>query len=122
MHLIKKKVKYLTEAEEKKTQEIEKPSKIRAFPQFFGYTNEEGTGYDLEVYLPGVEKDTLKVKMTREYIGVTGETETVRYIGTYAFCCPVEPDKATSKYKEGLLKVHVPFEEVTVHTIDIEVS
>lgn len=107
-----------TETEEKK----DKPRKLRAFPEICAFTNEEGTGYDIEIYLPGVEKDTIELKMNKDYITISGETETVRYIGSYQLCCPIEPDEAKSKYKEGLLKIHVPFKTVELHTVDVKVE
>jgi HSP20 family molecular chaperone IbpA len=60
--------------------------------------------------------------MDKESLYVVGETDTVRYVGTYGLCCPVEPEKATSEYKEGLLKVHVPFKEPELKTIEVKVE
>ncbi|MFX1572714.1 MAG: Hsp20/alpha crystallin family protein [Promethearchaeota archaeon] len=115
------------EKEEKEIKtEIEKkedtPVKLRAFPQIYTFTNEEGNGYDIEIYLPGVEKETIELKMNKDYITVSGETETVRYTGSYELCCPIEPEKAISTYKEGLLKIHVPFKEVEMHTVNVKIE
>lgn len=107
-----------TEIEEKK----DESSKLRAFPQICAFTNKESTGYDIEIYLPGVEKDTIELKMNKDYITVNGETESVRYTGSYKLCCPVEPDKAKSTYKEGLLKINVPFKEVELHTVNVQIE
>ncbi|MFX0037050.1 MAG: hypothetical protein ACFE9I_15575, partial [Candidatus Hermodarchaeota archaeon] len=52
-----------TEIEEKE----DKPVKLRAFPEICAFTNDEGTGYDIEIYLPGVEKDTIELKMNKDY-------------------------------------------------------
>jgi len=112
--------------EKEKNAEIEKveekPSKLIAYPQICAFTNEEGTGYEFEVYLPGVEKDTIKIKMDKDTLYVVGETETVKYSGIYGICCPIEPEKATSTYKEGLLKIHVPFKEIEIHTVDVNID
>lgn len=111
---------------EEKTTELEKienkPSKLRAFPQIFSYLDEEGSGYDLEIHLPGVDKDTIDLRMDKDSIYVTGETDTIRYVGSYGLCCPVDYDKATSTYKEGLLKLHVPFLEPTLKTIEVKIE
>ncbi|MFW9968932.1 MAG: Hsp20 family protein [Candidatus Odinarchaeota archaeon] len=96
--------------------------KMRAFPEICAFTNEEGTGFDIEIYLPGVEKDTIELKMNKDYFTLYGETETVKYDGSYQFCCPVEHEKAVSTYKEGLLKIHVPFKEPKLHTVEIKVE
>ena len=107
-----------TEIEEKE----KKLTKLRIYPQICAFTDEEGTGYNIDVYLPGVEKDTVELKMTNDYIRVIGESETSKFDGAYHLCCPVEPSKARSSYKEGLLKIHVPFKEIELKTIDVKVE
>ena len=102
--------------------EKDKPSKLVAYPQICAVENEESTGFDIEIYLPGVDKDTIKLKMDSEYILITGETETVKYSGFYNLCCPVDPEKAKTLYKEGLLKIHVPYREIEMHTIDVKIE
>ncbi|MBY8987560.1 MAG: Hsp20 family protein [Candidatus Lokiarchaeota archaeon] len=103
-------------------QEKDKPSKLIAYPQIFALENEDSTGFDIEVYLPGVDKDTIKLKMDAEYIYIAGETDTVKYTGFYSLCCPVDPEKAKTIYKEGLLKIHVPYKEIEMHTIDVKIE
>jgi len=100
----------------------ETPSKLIAYPQFCAVESEDGTGFDIEVYLPGVDKDTIKLKMDSEYIYITGETDTVKYTGFYNLCCPVEPEKTKTSYKEGLLKIHAPYQEIKMHTIDVKIE
>lgn len=107
-----------TEIEEKEEDLI----KGRIFPQICAVTDEEGMGYDIDIYLPGVEKDTIKLKMAKDYIRVIGESETSKFDGSYQLCCPVDPIKANSTYKEGLLKIHVPFKEKELNTIDVKVE
>jgi len=100
----------------------DKPSKLVAYPQMCAVENEDGTGFDIEFTLPGVDKDTIKLKMDTEYIYITGETDTVKYAGFYNLCCPVDPEKAKTSYKEGLLKIHVPYREIEMHTIDVKIE
>ena len=106
--------------------EIEKEketlSKRRVFPQICATTNEEGTGYDIDIYLPGVDKDTIDLKMAKDYITVNGESETLQFNGSYQLCCPVDPNKAKSTYKEGLLRIHVPFKQIEFSTINIQIE
>ena len=114
-----------TVKEEKSTEieEVEtRPSKLRAFPQVCSYIDDDNIGYDIEIYLPGVDRDTIDLRMDKDSIYVTGETDTIRYVGSYGLCCPIDPEKATSTYKEGLLKVHVPFEEPDLRTIEVKVE
>lgn len=120
-------MKNLSETKEKEiTTEIEKkdskPTKIKLFPEICSFTNEKGTGYNIEIYLPGVEKETIELKMNKEYISVKGETENIEYEGSYQLCCPVDPEKAESVYKEGLLKIQVPFKEIELKTLEVKVQ
>jgi HSP20 family molecular chaperone IbpA len=45
----------------------EEPRKALLIPEICMYNNEETTGYVIEVMLPGVEKDTVKVRMTEDF-------------------------------------------------------
>ncbi len=49
----------------------DKPSKLIAYPQICAVENEDNTGFDIEIYLPGVDKDTIQLKMDTEYILIT---------------------------------------------------
>ena len=112
------------EVEEKK--EIEKvedkPRKSIFTPEICSWTNDEGTGTIAEIYLPGVEKDTIKLKMDKENIFVAGETDNLRYVGAYGLCCSVDPEHAKSTYKNGLLRIEVPFLDITFNTIDVRID
>lgn len=101
----------------------EKKIKKRIFsPEMCSYTNEDNTGYVIEVVLPGVEKDTIKLKMTDEDIFVIGETEYIKYVGSYGLCRPIENSEATAKYKNGLLKIEAPFKDIKLETVDIDIE
>ncbi|MBD3194498.1 MAG: Hsp20 family protein [Candidatus Lokiarchaeota archaeon] len=102
--------------------EENKPRKRVFTPEFCSYTNEEGNGYLMEIELPGVDKDDILLKMNDENIFITGETDVIRYIGSYALCCPIEPKEARAIYKNGLLKIQAPFKEIELNTIDINVE
>ena len=111
---------------EEKPSEIEKveeePTRTILTPQMYSWINEEDTGYEIEVYLPGVEKDTIKLRMSEDTFFVAGDTDRIRYVGYYTLCCPVEYEKATSSYKNGLLKIHVPYKEVEISSVDVAIG
>ncbi|MFX1489733.1 MAG: Hsp20/alpha crystallin family protein, partial [Promethearchaeota archaeon] len=75
-----------------------------------------------EIQLPGVEKDTIKLKMHDDSFFIKGETEDTIYIGSYSMCCPVKPEEAKATYKEGLLKIEVPFKESEYHSVDVKID
>jgi HSP20 family molecular chaperone IbpA len=86
---------------------------------------EESDSYDVEIQLPGVEKKDIDLKvlpggfMIRAPRANGDDTE---YIGSYAFCCPVDDDKVDAKFENGLLKANFklrePYDKATKVSID----
>lgn len=114
----------LTEVEEKgEIEKVEEEPKKRVYiPEICTYNNEDNTGYTIEVILPGVEKETVKLKMSNDYFFVHGETDTIEYSGIYQLCCSIDPKKAKSTYKNGLLKIEVPYVDLIENTINVEIE
>jgi HSP20 family protein len=117
----------MTETTEKETTtDIEKQEttalKRWVYPEICAFENEDETGYDIDVYLPGAEKDSVKLEMNKDSISIKGEAENISYRGIYGLCCPVDPSKATSTYKEGLLKIHVPYKEIEMKNVDVRIE
>jgi len=103
-------------------QEIKEQEKIMVSPSVCSYADDESTSYKIEIQLPGVEKDSIKLKMHDDSFFIKGETEDTIYIGTYGICCPVKPEEAKATYKQGLLKIEVPFKEEEYKSIDIKIE
>lgn len=114
----------LAEVEEKgDIKELEeKPKKRIMIPEICTYNNQDSTGSIIEIILPGVEKDTIKLEMNNDNLVVFGETETISYGGIYQLCCPVDPEKAKSTYKNGLLKIEVPYIDILKDTVDVKID
>ncbi|MFX0140253.1 MAG: Hsp20/alpha crystallin family protein [Candidatus Hodarchaeota archaeon] len=114
----------LAEVEEKgEIKEVEKEPKKRVMiPEICTYNNEDSTGSIIEIVLPGVEKDTIKLKMNTDNLIVYGESDTINYGAIYQLCCPVDPEKAKSTYKNGLLKIEVPYIDTLKDTIDVKIE
>jgi len=100
----------------------EKPTKRIFSPEMCSYTNKEGTGYVIEVVLPGVKKDTINLKMLDDGVIVSGESEAIKYVGSYGLCCPVIKSRVKAKYDNGLLKIEAPFKDITLETVDIDIE
>lgn len=100
----------------------EKPKKRVVIPDICNYNNEDSTGSIIEIVLPGVEKDTIKLEMTKDNLIIYGESDTLNYGAIYQLCCPVEPEKAKSTYKNGLLKIEVPYIDILKDTIDVKIE
>ncbi|MFW9894455.1 MAG: Hsp20/alpha crystallin family protein [Promethearchaeota archaeon] len=91
-------------------------------PEICSWADDETETYKIEIQLPGVEKDSIKLKMHEDSFFVKGETDDTTYIGTFAICCPVKPEEAKAVYHQGLLKVEVPFKEAEYHTIEVKID
>lgn len=114
----------LAEAEKKgEIEEVkDETKKTLLIPEICMYNNEESTGYIIEVMLLGVEKDTLKVKMDKDNLVVYGESDSIKYGGIYQLCCPVDPEEAKSTYKNGLLKITVPYLDMLRDAINLKIE
>jgi HSP20 family molecular chaperone IbpA len=96
--------------------------KIKISPIIRAYSDDNHQKLEVEVELPGVEKNNIDLKIHDDSFYLTAPRENVVYVANYATCCPVDPDKATAKYKNGLLKIEVPFLEMREKHIKVEVK
>ena len=96
--------------------------KIKISPIIRAYSDENHQKLEVEVEIPGVEKGDIDLKIHDDSFYLTAPRENVVYVANYATCCPVDPDKATAKYKNGLLKIEVPFLEMREKHIKVEVK
>lgn len=100
----------------------ENQNKMIVAPSLMAWADDKHSNYHIEVKLPGVEKESLVLKMHEDSFFLKGETDDTVYIGSYAVCCEVDPKKAKAVYKNGLLKVDVPFKNVMEGAVDIQIE
>ena len=100
----------------------EKKDKFLMSPDVCSWANDETEKYHFEITLPGVEKDTIKLKIHEDSFFVKGETEKTIYIGSYAICCPVKPEETKAVYKNGILKIEVPFKDPMEDAVDVVIE
>jgi HSP20 family molecular chaperone IbpA len=100
----------------------EEKEKMIISPSICGWADDEHKQYRIEVELPGVDKDTITLKMHEDSFFLKGEADNMVYVGSYAVCCPVKPSEAKATYKNGLLKVEVPFKDPLEDALDIEIQ
>jgi HSP20 family molecular chaperone IbpA len=92
----------------------------RITPTVYSEYNEEENGYDVEIELPGASKDGIDLKVLPGGFMVRAprsDTDDTEYVGSFAFCCPVNEEKVTAEFDNGLLKAHFkmaePYEKAT---------
>lgn len=110
--------------EENKEEVKEEPEadKFLIAPEVCSWADDEKEVYKIEIQLPGVEKEEIKLKMHDDSFFIKGETEDTIYIGSYAICCPVVPEETKAVYNQGLLKIEVPFKEPVYHSVDVKIE
>jgi len=91
-------------------------------PAIRAYSDEAHEKLDIEIELPGVERRSIDLKVHDDSFYLTAPRDNVVYVANYATCCPIDPGKATATYKNGLLKIEVPFLEVKEKHIKVEVK
>ena len=99
----------------------EKPRKPVVLPEYCSWTDDDDR-YVMEVYLPGAEKDTIRLKVSEDAIFIVGETDSIRYDGVFGLCCPIDTGHITSVYKNGLLRIEAPYLEPEFETIDVKIE
>jgi HSP20 family molecular chaperone IbpA len=114
----------MEEVKEEVKEEIKEPeeNKFLIAPEVCSWADDESETYKIEIQLPGVEKADIKLKFHEDSFFIKGETEDTIYIGTYAICCPVNPEEAKATYHQGLLKIDVPFQEPVFKSVDVSID
>jgi len=85
---------------------------------------EDDKNYSIELALPGIIKEDIKIEIENDLINISSEIEqgkkeekeayTVKEFGTYSFCKSfklpenVKTDKISAEYTNGILRVGLP--------------
>jgi HSP20 family molecular chaperone IbpA len=98
--------------------------RIKVAPEVCSYVDDNHTKLTLEISIPGVKKENIKLKMHDDSFNISAprEDNNTEYVATRAFCCPVQPDKAEAKYENGLLKIEIPFKDPMEDAISVAVA
>jgi HSP20 family protein len=91
-------------------------------PDICAYFDEDDETLKIEVELPGVKKKDITFRLREDSFYIRAPKDDYEYIGSYAVCCPVVPEKAEATYTDGLLKVTVPYKEPSEETVTVPIK
>lgn len=96
--------------------------KIKISPEHTTYTDDEHSVFTIEVEIPGATKDEIAFKMSEDSFYLSAPAADKLFIMNHATCHPVIPEEAKATYKNGLLKVDVPFKDSVSHAVEVKVE
>jgi len=65
----------------------------------------EGSKVILQIALPGVKRETIKMKALKDYFTLTAQRGEILYSLDLDFGLEIEPSKSKAEYSEGLLRI-----------------
>jgi len=70
------------------------------------YWNFDADGnWEIEIHIPGVKKDSIKLKILNELYDLKAKRGNVNYTLTEYFPCNINPDSIDARYDNGLLYI-----------------
>jgi HSP20 family molecular chaperone IbpA len=96
--------------------------KNKVAPEFCAFVDDDHTRVTVEIAIPGVDKNDIKLKMHEDSFNLSAPRKNVEYVTTVAFCCPVKPEQAKAKYENGLLTIEVPFKNAMEDSVNIAIE
>jgi HSP20 family protein len=96
--------------------------RIRIAPDHTAYTDDDHTVFTVEIDLVGVPKDRIKLRMREDSFCLSAPADDKVYVMSHGTCHPVDPEKATATYADGLLKIQVPFKEPLKPAVDVAID
>ncbi len=95
---------------------------MRLPPDICACADEKYENLQIEVVLPGVEKENISFKIDENSFYVKASKEGVTYLDSYSIACPVDPEKAVAKYSNGILTVTIPYQQPIEKLVDVKIE
>ncbi len=95
---------------------------IKVGPEIVAYTDDKNTKLTAEISLPGVPIENVDLKLHEDGMYLSAPGRDVEYVAAVTFFCPVNKNKATATYENGLLTVQIPFKDPMEDTVKVPVK
>lgn len=96
--------------------------KFRVAPDVCSYLSEDNDRLNIEVNMPGVEKENIRLRMVDDSFSLTAPGKDVEYVTASAFCCPVKAGEAQASYADGCLKISIPFKDPFENAVNVAIQ
>lgn len=96
--------------------------KLKIAPDICSCMDENNNMMNVEICIPGVKRDDIKLRMNDNYLNLSAPREDFDYTAAASFCAPVKSKEAQASYQKGLLKICVPLKGALDPSRDVTVS
>ena len=90
-------------------------------PEYVTWLEDEKT-FKIEVELPGVKKENIKIKAIRDSFELTATRGAIGYELDLELGFEVDPEKIQSHYEEGLLTLTLKLEDPMDSAVDVKIE
>jgi HSP20 family protein len=91
-------------------------------PEICLFTDENLETLNIQIELPGVDKDNIDLKFYEDGFYVVAKKEDTKYMGSYSLIFSVRPEKAIANYSNGLLTINVPYMQPLKEGIKVKID
>jgi len=113
------------EVVEKKKEELKENDgkdqiRYRVHPDIYKNLNYAEKKVDIEVALPGVKKENIRLKALPTWFKLSAKRNTIEFAANSSFGIEIIPDKTTAEYSNGLLKIHAIVKNPLDSAVEVE--
>lgn len=95
--------------------------RYRVHPDIYKSINYTEKKVDIEVALPGVKKENIKLKALPTWFKLSATRNSVEFAANSSFGIEIIPDKTSAEYSNGLLKIHAIVKDPLDSAVEIEI-